>query len=158
LTLAVRPWRVPWLQIQADDLPAAGGWQQANLTNFLIWQAMIGIGALLLFGTPFLRFEWTPARGIHTTEGGSAELTPAAWAAAAVASRPAGRSRYRRSCRQILRRRRRHQFVETAPDIDIPMKTDEVVGARAVNERIWGCGCKLDVRMRCAPFEPEWNN
>ena len=50
--------------------------------------------------------------------------------------------------------------IETAPDIDIPMKTDEVVGVtREVIERDMGLKLgKLDVRMRCEPFEPEWSN
>ena len=49
--------------------------------------------------------------------------------------------------------------IETAPDVDIPMKTDEVVDVtRAVIEQDMGLRLgKLDVLIRCAPFEPEWN-
>ena len=49
--------------------------------------------------------------------------------------------------------------IETAPDIDIPMKTDEVVDVtRDIIEQDMGLRLgKLDVHMRCAPFEPEWN-
>ena len=49
--------------------------------------------------------------------------------------------------------------IETAPDVDIPMKTDEVVEVtREVIEQDMGLRLgKLDVHVRCAPFQPEWN-
>lgn len=49
--------------------------------------------------------------------------------------------------------------IEAAPDIDVPMKTDEVVDVtRDIIEQDLGLKLgKLDVHMRCAPFEPEWN-
>lgn len=49
--------------------------------------------------------------------------------------------------------------LEAAPDIDVPMKTDEVVEAtRYIIEQDMGLKLgKLDVHMRCAPFDPEWN-
>ena len=48
--------------------------------------------------------------------------------------------------------------VETAPDIDVPMKTDEVVeSTRDIVEEDMGLRLgKLDVRMRHLPFEDEW--
>jgi hypothetical protein len=48
--------------------------------------------------------------------------------------------------------------IETAPDIDVPMKTDEVVAAtREIIEHDMGLKLgKLDVHMRYAPFDPEW--
>ncbi len=48
--------------------------------------------------------------------------------------------------------------IETAPDIDVAMKTDEVVEVtRDIVEQDMGLKLgKLDVRMRHAPFEPEW--
>jgi hypothetical protein len=49
--------------------------------------------------------------------------------------------------------------IEAAPDVDIPMKTDEVVEVtRDVIEQDMGLKLgKLDVHMRCAPFDPDWN-
>lgn len=49
--------------------------------------------------------------------------------------------------------------IEAAPDIDVPMKTDEVVEVtRDIIEQDMGLKLgKLDVHMRCAPFDPEWN-
>ena len=46
--------------------------------------------------------------------------------------------------------------VEVAPEVDIPMKTDEVVGlTRDIIEDDIGLRLgKLDVHLRCAPFEP----
>jgi hypothetical protein len=48
--------------------------------------------------------------------------------------------------------------IETAPDVDVPMKTDEVVEvARDIIEQDMGLRLgKLDVRIRHAPFEEEW--
>jgi hypothetical protein len=48
--------------------------------------------------------------------------------------------------------------VETAPDVDVPMKTDEVVEVtRDIIEQDMGLRLgKLDVRIRHAPFEEEW--
>ena len=49
--------------------------------------------------------------------------------------------------------------IEAAPDVDVPMKTNEVVEVtRDIIEQDLGLKLgKLDVHMRCAPFEPEWN-
>lgn len=49
--------------------------------------------------------------------------------------------------------------IETAPDVDIPLKTDEVVDAtRTIIGQDMGLILgRLDVRMRTAPFQPEWN-
>ena len=167
LTLAVAPMAsAAWLQMQAAAFARQlAEWQQANPTNFLIWQATIGIGALLLFGT-LLFYEILSGRQrgvrIHTTEGGSAELDPNSvgrrlqWhldqLAEVITVVPAVKSRGGAVDIRLE--------IETAPDIDIPMKTDEVVGVtREVVERDMGLRLgRLDVRMRCAPFEPEWNN
>ncbi len=48
--------------------------------------------------------------------------------------------------------------VETAPDVDVPMKTDEIVEVtRDIIEQEMGLRLgKLDVQMRYAPFEPDW--
>ena len=49
--------------------------------------------------------------------------------------------------------------VEAAPDVDVPLKTDEVVEvARDLIEHEMGLRLgQLDVRIRCAPFDPEWD-
>ena len=155
-----------WLQTQADLLVRQlDQWHAANPTNFLIGQATVGIGALLLFGT-LLFFEVLSGRPrgvrIRTTEGGSAELDPGSvgrrlqWhldqLAEVITVIPAVKSR--RGAVDI------RLEIETAADIDIPMKTDEVVGVtREVIERDMGLKLgRLDVRIHCAPFEPEWNN
>jgi hypothetical protein len=117
------------------------------------------LGTLLFF-----EFVSGRPRGvrIHTTEGGSAELDPNSvgrrlqWhldqLAEVIAVIPAVKSRGGSVDIRLE--------IETAPDIDIPMKTDEVVGVtREVIERDMGLRLgKLDVHIRCAPFEPEWNN
>ena len=155
-----------WLQTQSSALVRQlDQWQAANATNFLIGQAALGIGALLLFGA-LLFFEVMSSRQpgvrIRTTEGGSAELDPNSvgrrlqWhldqLAEVITVIPAVKSR--RGAVDI------RLEIETAPDTDIPMKTDEVVDVtREVIERDMGLKLgKLDVRVRCAPFEPEWNN
>ncbi len=48
--------------------------------------------------------------------------------------------------------------IETAPDVDVPMKTDEVVEVtREIIEEDMGLKLgKLDVRMRYAPVDPDW--
>ena len=155
-----------WLQTQADALVRQLDlWQAANAANFLIGQAAVGIGALLIFGT-LLFFEVLSGRPrgvrIRTTEGGSAELDPSSvgrrlqWhldqLSEVITVIPAVKSRGGAVDIRLE--------IETAPDIDIPLKTDEVVDVtREVIERDMGLKLgKLDVRMRCAPFEPEWNN
>ena len=79
LQFAVVPqFTVGWLQVQ---LALLARWlaanQAANPTSFLVGQAALGIGALLLFGTLlFFEFMIGRKRGvrIRTPEGGSAEL------------------------------------------------------------------------------------
>ncbi|MCB0072877.1 MAG: hypothetical protein KDE20_15505, partial [Caldilineaceae bacterium] len=48
--------------------------------------------------------------------------------------------------------------VETAPDVDVPLKTDEVVDVtREIIEQDMGLKLgKLDVHMRYAPYDPDW--
>ena len=48
--------------------------------------------------------------------------------------------------------------IEAAPDVDIPMKTEEVVQVtRDIIEDELGLRMgKLDIHMRCAPFQPDW--
>ena len=48
--------------------------------------------------------------------------------------------------------------IEAAPDVDVPMKTDEVVEVtRDLIEQDMGLKLgRLDVHMRYAPMDPEW--
>jgi hypothetical protein len=167
LILAVLPVAsIHWLQAQLAALDTwLAGWQAANPTYFIVGQATLGLSALLLFGT-LLFFEIMTGRRrgvrIRTAEGGSAELDTSSigrrleWhldqLAEVIAVVPAVKSRGGSVDIRLE--------IETAPDIDIPMKTDEVVEVtREVIERDMGLRLgKLDVRMRCAPFEPEWNS
>lgn len=155
-----------WLQVQAGLLVRQLNlWKAGNATNFLIGQAAVGLGVLLLCGTLlFLEISSGQKRGvrIRTAEGGSAELDTNSvgrrlqWhldqLAEVITVIPAIKSRGGAVDIRLE--------IETSPDIDIPMKTDEVVDVtREVIERDMGLKLgKLDVRMRCAPFEPEWNN
>lgn len=167
LVLAVAPLAtVGWLQSQTSTLAQwLTNLHQDNPTYFITGQATLGISALLVFGA-LLFFEIMNSRNrgvrIRTTEGGSAELDTNSvgrrlqWhldqLAEVITVIPAVKSRGRSVDIRLE--------IETAPDIDIPLKTDEVVEVtREVIERDMGLRLgKLDVHMRCAPFEPEWNN
>ena len=48
--------------------------------------------------------------------------------------------------------------IDAAPDVDVPLKTEEVFQVtREVVEQELGLRMgKLDVHMRCAPFQPYW--
>ena len=144
----------------AEQLTA---WQTASPTNFLIGQIAVGLTALLIFGT-LLWVELWPKRSrgvrIHTSEGGSVELDTQSIArrlvwhldqlAEVIAVVPDVKARG--SAVDI------RLEIETAPDIDVPMKTDEVVEVtRDIIEQDMGLKLgKLDVRMRHAPFQEEW--
>lgn len=142
------------------------GWlatqQSRSPTNFLIAQIAFGVvmGVLLLL---LLWLEIRPRRpkGVRIrTSDGSAELDPSsisrrlAWhldqLADVITVLPTVKSRGD-SVDITLE-------METAPDIDVAMKTDEVVEVtRDLVEQDMGLKLgKLDVRMRHAPFEPEW--
>lgn len=139
------------------------GWQEANPTNFLIAQAAFGVGIVLLFGTLFWLELWAGRRRgvrIRTVDGGSAELDTTSisrrleWRldqlAEIIRVVPLVKSRGG-SVDLTLE-------IEAAPDVDIPMKTDEVVDlTRDMIEQDLGLKLgKLEVHMRCAPFEPDW--
>ena len=152
-------------QIQAW-LNELAGWlaaQQAQSpTNFLIAQIAFGIVSVLLLGL-FLWLEIRPHRPkgvrIRTSEG-SAELDPNSisrrleWhldqLADVITVIPTVKARGDSVDINLE--------IETAPDIDVAMKTDEVVEVtRDIVEQDMGLKLgKLDVRMRHAPFEPEW--
>ncbi len=152
-------------QIQAG-LNGVAEWlvaQQAqSATNFLIAQLALGMVAVLLLGM-LLWLEIRPTRPkgvrIRTSEG-SAELDPASisrrleWhldqLADVITVIPTVKARGDSVDINLE--------IETAPDIDVAMKTDEVVEVtRDIVEQDMGLKLgKLDVRMRHAPFEPEW--
>ncbi len=138
-------------------------WQTASATNFLIGQIAVGLTALLLFGTLLWMELWPKRRRgvrVHTSEGGSVELDTQSIArrlvwhldqlAEVIAVIPDVKARG--SAVDI------RLEIETAPDIDVPMKTDEVVEVtRDIIEQDMGLKLgKLDVRMRHAPFDEEW--
>jgi hypothetical protein len=136
---------------------------EANNVNFIIGQVAFGVGAALLFALLiWMEIASVRKRGvrIYTAEGGSAELDTSsigrrlAWhldqVAEVITVVPNVRSRG--SAVDI------RLEIEAAPDVDIPMKTEEVVQVtREVVEQELGLRMgRLDVQMRCAPFEPDW--
>lgn len=138
-------------------------WQRANPTNFFIGQIAMGVVTILLFGTLLWLEVWPRRRKgvrIHTREGGLVELDTASisrrleWhldqLAEVITVVPVVKARG--DAVDI------HLEVETAPEIDVPMKTDEVVEVtRDIIEQDMGLRLgKLDVRIRHAPFEEEW--
>jgi len=140
------------------------GWQAADPTNFIIGQAALGVVVVAVFCTLIWLEIWTGQRRgvrIRTAEGGSAELETSSigrrleWhldqLAEIVTVIPAVKSRGGSVDIKLE--------IEAMPDVDIPMKTDEVVEVtRDIIEQDMGLKLgKLDVHMRCAPFEPEWN-
>ncbi len=137
--------------------------QMANGTNFLIGQVAVGILAVLIFGS-LLWLELWPHRQrgvrLQTVEGGSVELDVGSIArrltwhldqlADVITVFPDVKARGNAVDIELE--------IETAPDIDVPMKTDEVVEVtRDIVEKDMGLRLgRLDVRMRHAPFEEEW--
>lgn len=149
-----------WATTWADDLTT---WRNENPTNYLIAQVAFGIGSVVLVALLlWMQLSTLRKRGvrIYTADGGAAELDAdsvgrrLSWHLDQIAEvisvipnvKPRG------SAVDI------HLEIEAAPDVDIPMKTEEVVQvAREVIESDLGLRMgKLDVRMRCAPFQPDW--
>lgn len=136
-------------------------WQSTNAANFIIAQATLGIVAVLVFGILFWLELWGMRnRGvrIRTADGGSAELDTASvsrrleWHLERVSevNNVVPIVRAKGGAVDI------RLEIEVDPEVDIPLKTDEVVAlARDVVEDDIGLTLgKLDVHMRCAPFEP----
>jgi len=162
-TFAVAPLRtiqqLQWLlAIGQTELE---NWRLSNPANFIIAQATIGIAAVLLFSILFGLEVWgTRRRGvrIRTADGGSAELDTASisrrleWHLEQVAEVNNVIPSVRAKGGAVDVRLE----IEVTPEVDIPMKTDEVVAlARDIVEEDIGLKLgKLDVHMRCAPFEP----
>lgn len=136
-------------------------WRLSNHANFIIAQATVGIAAVLIFSSLFALELWsTRKRGvrIRTADGGSAELDTASisrrleWHLEQVAevNRVIPTVRAKGGAVDV------RLEIEVTPEVDIPMKTDEVVVlARDIVEEDIGLKLgKLDIHMRCAPFEP----
>lgn len=166
LVAAIAPLQsIAWLQTTLTELAT---WltavQAENPAYFIVGQAAVGIGAILILGA-LLFFEVLTLRRrgvrIRTVEGGSAELDTVSverrlqWhldqLADVITVVPTVCARGGSVDIRLE--------IEAAPDIDIPLKTDEVVGVtRDIIEQDMGLRLgKLDMQLRCAPFEPEWN-
>lgn len=139
-------------------------WKSASSANFVIGQIAVVLGAVALFGSLFVAEIWTGRRRgvrVRTVEGGSVELDTASigrrleWhldqLAEVVTVIPNVKSRGGAVDIRLE--------VETAPDVDVPMKTDEVVDVtRDIIEQDMGLKLgKLDVQLRYAPYDPEWS-
>ena len=135
--------------------------QSENPANFIIGQATIGITAVVVFGV----LIWFTAmsgynRGvkIRTVDGRSADTKSISrrleWHLEQVAevNNVVPEVKARGGAVDI------RLEVEVTPEVDIPMKTDEVVIlTRDVIEDTIGLKLgKLDVHLRCAPFEPSF--
>ena len=138
-------------------------WQVDNAANFVLGRAAWAVGAVLIFGTLIGMELLSRSRRtvrIRTADGGLANIETnsvgqrLAWnldqLAEVVSVVPSVKSRGGSVDISLE--------VETAPDIDVPMKTDEVVEAtRDIVEQDMGLKIgKLDVRVRYAPYDPEW--
>jgi hypothetical protein len=138
-------------------------WQAEDATNFLIGQIALGVVSLLVFGLLIGLEIWAGRRRgvrIRTVQGGSAELDTVSisrrlsWhldqLAEIISVVPIVRSKGNSVDIKLE--------IEAAPDVDVPMKTDEVVAVtRDVVEQDMGLKLgKLDVHMRYAPIDPEW--
>jgi len=137
--------------------------QEVNDGYFLIGQVAVGIVAVIVFGG-LLWLELWPHRQrgvrVRTVKGSSVELDTDSIArrlswhldqlADVITVFPEVRSRGNAVDIELE--------VETSPDIDVQMKTDEVVDStRDIVEEGMGLRLgKLDVRMRHLPFEDEW--
>ncbi len=155
---------VEWLQ---EALTQSGGWlraqQEADPSNFLIGQIAVGVIALIIFGVLIGVEIWSGQRRgvrIRTVQGGQAELDTASisrrlsWQldqlAEVISVVPIVKSKGGSVDIKLE--------IEAAPDVDVPMKTDEVVEVtRDLIEQDMGLKLgRLDVHMRYAPMDPEW--
>jgi hypothetical protein len=158
--LATTAWLEGWLT-------QAGAWlgsQQAeDPSNFLIGQIAAGVIALIVFGMIIGLEIWSGQRRgvrIRTVQGGQAELDTASisrrlsWQldqlAEVISVVPIVKSKGGSVDIKLE--------IEAAPDVDVPMKTDEVVEVtRDLIEQDMGLKLgRLDVHMRYAPMDPEW--
>lgn len=134
--------------------------QAANSTNFMIGQAAIGIITILLFGMPlWIMITSRRPRGaiIYTTDGRAAEIDTNSisrrldWHLGQIAeiNNVIPLVRARGAVVDI------RLEMEVDPDTDISMKTDEVVllTHEIIEDEIGLKLGRLDVRLRCAPFD-----
>ena len=153
-----------WLQGQlahAESLLAAH--QADNPSNFLIGQVAVAVASVAFFGFLAVLEVWTARRRgvrIRTAQGGSAELDTSSisrrlsWRldqlAEIITVTPSVKAKGGSVDIKLE--------IETAPDVDVPMKTDEVVEVtREIIEQDMGLKLgKLDVRVRYAPVDPSW--
>ena len=139
------------------------GQRAASPTEFVVGQIAFGVGAILVMGTLLVLELWPGQRRgvrVRTAEGGSVELDTQSvsrrleWhldqLAEIISVVPAVKSKGGSVDIRLE--------VETAPDVDVPMKTNEVVEVtRDLIEEEMGLKLgKLDVHMRYAPYEPDW--
>jgi len=137
--------------------------QEADASNFLIGQVAVGVSALILFGFLIGVEVWSGQRRgvrIRTAQGGQAELDTSSigrrlsWQldqlAEVISVVPIIKSKGGSVDIKLE--------IEAAPDVDVPMKTDEVVEVtRDLIEQDMGLKLgRLDVHMRYAPMDPEW--
>jgi hypothetical protein len=152
-----------------DALTQAEAWlraqQEVDASNFLIGQIAVGVIALIVFGVLIGLEIWSGQRRgvrIRTAQGGQAELDTSSisrrlsWQldqlAEVISVVPIVKSKGGSVDIKLE--------IEAAPDIDVPMKTDEVVEVtRDLIEQDMGLKLgRLDVHMRYAPMDPEWAN
>jgi hypothetical protein len=162
---AVVPFQtIDWLQQQLGQIEATLlAWQAADPNNFLIGQIAAGVVGLVLFGMLVGLEIWSGQRRgvrIRTVQGGSAELDTSSisrrlsWQldqlAEIISVVPIVKSKGGSVDIKLE--------IEAAPDVDVPMKTDEVVEVtRDLIEQDMGLKLgRLDVHMRYAPMDPEW--
>lgn len=162
---AVSP--VPVINWLREGLSQAVLWlveqKDTNPSNFLIGQIAAGVIALILFGFLIGLEIWSGQRRgvrIRTVQGGSAELDTASisrrlsWEldqlAEVISVVPIVKAKGGAVDIRLE--------IEAAPDVDVPMKTEEVVDVtRELIEQDMGLKVgRLDVHMRYAPMEPEW--
>lgn len=156
---------IAWFQRQLEWL---AGWltavQATSPAQVIVAQFALGIGAIVLFGL-LLFAEVTSGRRrgvrIRMPDGGNVELDTDSvgrrlqWhldqVAEVITVAPFVAARGGAVDIRLE--------IETGPEVDIPMKTDELVEVtRMVVEQDMGLRLgKLDVRLRCAPFDPEYS-
>lgn len=164
LTAAAPLSMVQWWQSSLSNAERFIAQQQLNnSTNFLIGQTAVAIAAVLFFGFLAVLEVWT-ARShgvrIRSEQGGTVELDTGSIArrlgwrldqlAEVISVVPTVKAKGGSVDIKLE--------IETAPDVDVPMKTDEVVDVtREIIEQDMGMKLgKLDVRVRYAPIEPDW--
>jgi hypothetical protein len=153
-----------WIGERVDTV-AAGltDWKSTAPTNFVVAQAATFVTAFLVLGT-LIGMEVLSGRRrgvkVRTSAGSAVELDTDSIArrlswqldqlAEVVSVVPSVKAKGTTVDVRLE--------VETAPDVDVPMKTDEVVAvAREIIEQDMGIKLgKLDVHVRYAPYDPDW--